>query len=119
MNRSDFLTMIPSLAALPFLSKEIVKEEKRIILIEPKPIEVVKEMPCDMDFGQEKLQFLMVYDGKVIGSAGRMNVGMSNGYVSDMSLQINSDYMVRSRLEVTCSFDNDKVVEAFCNSRKC
>lgn len=42
MNRKDFLSSIPMLSAIPFLSTRVERESNKIILLDPKPIEIPK-----------------------------------------------------------------------------
>lgn len=110
MKRLEFISIIPSLGALPFLSKEIVKEDNKIILLEPKQIEILKEIP-DCYIEPDEIQILMVHKGNVIGSASSRTIGISNGWMESMSLSM---LMRRPpRLEIKATFDHDKVVEAF------
>lgn len=114
MKRLEFISIIPSLGALPFISKEIVKENKKIILLEPKQIEIVKEMP-DCSIEPDEIQILMVHKGNVIGSASRRTIGISDGWMEGMSLSM--EMHRPPRLEINATFDHEKVVEAFLTYR--
>lgn len=116
MNRKEFLAIIPALGSLPFIGKQIIKEEKKIIIEEPKEIEIVHDIPpCSIE--PSKLTFLMCYDGKVIGSATQTEVGMSEGWMDGYSLDIPSDRHIRPRLEVRASFNQEEVIKAMVRSR--
>jgi hypothetical protein len=123
MKRLEFLASIPSLAALPFLAKEIVQEKSKIILIEPKPIEVVKEIPEDCAMEPEKLSVMLCYDGQVIAEAkndgryNRFDARSSRGEIDDMSLGMHYGVIQPRELHLSCRFNEEGVINAFVNSR--
>lgn len=109
INRRDFMALIPSLGALPFIGKEIIKEDKRIIIEEPKIIESTNSIPDVSAFDNSKLTVLLCYDGKVIGSANRSEVGISSGIIEEAQYSLHSSIYLNPRLELKCSFDNDQI----------
>lgn len=109
MDRRNFLAVIPSLGALPFLGKDIVKEKNRIIIEEPKQIEVVQEMPRVSDYQQDKFQILICYDGKVVGTANRTNIGIASGVISNAELSLYSHRHRQPRLTIEMQFDHDEM----------
>lgn len=109
MNRSQFLAIIPSLGALPFLGKDIIKEDKRIIIEQPKQIEVVQNIPSLDEYDKSRFQLLAVYDGKVIGSASMREIGMSRGIIEEACLSMDAIRTINPRLEIKCSFDDKEM----------
>ncbi len=120
MNRRDLLAILPSLGALPFLGKEIIREDKKIIILEPKEIKVVQDIPDDFVFHQDRLKFLMVYDDQVIASASPFEMGMSDGMLEGMETTLWNDmhYIRPPKLEVRATFSHDKVIKAVMNARR-
>jgi hypothetical protein len=117
MKRSEFLSIIPALGALPFMSKEVIREKDRIIIPEPKQIEIVQEMPAYID-SDKQFEFLLVCDGQVVGSANPYEIGISDGVVNDMSCSMYSSIRMAPTLEVRATFNHEKVVKAFMNFRR-
>lgn len=108
MNRKEFLSIIPALSSLPFLSKEIIREKDAIIIPEAKEIKIVQEMPANIEMDRDRLKFLMVYDGMVVGTAGMTTIGMGDGWMEGYDLEIPA-YVRPPRLNVQLSFDCDQV----------
>jgi hypothetical protein len=117
MNRKEFLSIIPALSSLPFISKEIIREKDAIIIPKAKEIEVCQEIPDNLSWEGDRVQFLLVHDGQVIGSAGVYEIGMSDGMVDEMSLNI-SQYVRAPELTVRARFNHDKVIKAYMNARR-
>jgi len=109
MKRGEFLAIIPSLGALPFMGKEIIKEDRRIIIEQPKQIEVVQEIPTLDEYDKSKFQLLAVYDGKVIGSANMREIGMSGGHIESAEYSMSSVVVNRPRLDIKCSFNDEQI----------
>jgi hypothetical protein len=78
MRRSDFLAIIPSLSAIPFIGKEIIKKSDRIEIFQPEQME--HEIST-----KDYCEFQIVKNGRVLAS----------GYVD--SIEAN-----RPEIETTC-----------------
>lgn len=127
MKRSEFLASIPALASIPFIGEDIIRDGSKIILLDPKPIETVREIPwtchdhpyisegkigqCGVDPNVDRVQFLMMVDGHIVGSASMNHIGVGEGYIDDVSIGMDSYRYSRPRLEVRATFDHDKVME--------
>ncbi len=69
MNRKDFLASIPALSAIPFVTRELITEHNKIILIEPQPIEIVEEVPDHMVIDPGQLTVALMYNGVIFAEA--------------------------------------------------
>lgn len=120
MNRKDFIASIPLLGSIPFIGKELIREEKKIILLEPKPLEIVKDMPSeDLRMDHSKLKLVLVYDGVAFGECWDHEFSHQGGMIDEMC--VGHSYMTReTTLQVRGHFRDSggRLMEAFANSRK-
>lgn len=108
MNRKEFLSIIPALSSLPFISKEIIREKDTIIIPKAKEIKVVQDIPADISYDRDRLKVLLCYDGMVVGTAGMTEIGISDGWMEGYDFEIPA-YVRPPRLKLSASFDADQV----------
>lgn len=68
MNRKDFLSSIPMLSAIPFLSTRVERESNKIILLDPKPIEIPKNFN-DKQTSRMDFKFQILWNDCVVGTS--------------------------------------------------
>lgn len=110
MNRRELLAILPSLSSLPFIGKAVEKEQNRIIIHEPKPIEVVQSIPEDnFHWDRNKLKFLVSYNGNVIGTAGVNWCSESgdDGVIMDSVIEVRR--MRPASTKVTVLFEDEAI----------
>src|SRR5688572_28142078 len=120
MRRQDFLALIPMLGAAPFIGKELIQEKNKIILLEPKPIEVVKEMP-EADFNHHNFGLQLTYNGHVIavadmtGHCNRHSYTIERGHIAEGycdSLDHYHHLHRESELRISASFRDSEIWNA-------
>lgn len=75
MDRRNFLAIIPSLSAVPFIGKDIVKEKDKIILYNPTP-KIIQSVPMDWDI--RDLRAKLYLNGQEIAEAYVVHLEVNN-----------------------------------------
>lgn len=101
MNRKDFLALIPSLGALPFISKHIEKTAGGIFIETPIPI--VEPIKQSSGLGDNpKIQIAIIVDDILYAVADHYNVAFDNIY-NEGSTSMDT-YLIRESLKVEATF---------------
>lgn len=83
MDRRNFLAIIPSLSAIPFIGKDIVKKSDRIEIYQPEEVNDYTKQLSNTD-----TYLAVVRNGKVIGTAYMTSIDISNNQI-DVSCRDN------------------------------
>lgn len=83
MDRRNFLAIIPSLSAIPFIGKDIVKKSDRIEIYQPEEVNDYAKQLSNTD-----TYLAVVINGKVIGTAFMTSIDISHDQI-DVSCRDN------------------------------
>jgi hypothetical protein len=109
MNRKDFFASIPLLSAIPFISAGIEREQNKIILLDPKPIEIIKDVKQVKNFHYSDFELHLVWNNCTVGVGYPHHTSFSCEpfYHENFGIQMHT----RTRLQASAQFDYEKVMQ--------
>lgn len=114
MNRKDFLASIPMLSAIPLIGTGFIQTKKEIIIQNPKPIEIVKDIDAVMNnhyIDPAKVSLAIMYDGMIVSQTNSFETNEHNAYIEDFQIT----YLHKTELILTARFvdGGEKLMDAF------
>lgn len=141
----EFISIIPAISSVPFISHEVIRDGTSIIIPNARPIEIVQEMPKMPEPGSKKktsscgdlpdyihmepcrqvrenddVMLAVIVRGQVIATASLHTAHheYNMGYIDEMDFGFSHrHYYGRERLTIRAQFEGDRLYEAIAAAR--